>query len=89
MRVTRGSFGGGLHGAGDLLGIDDHRPELEGGEHPAVLADTLLRKEHRPAVFELDRRARSAATTGENTISPALETIMSNNRFTAGPPLLR
>ena len=38
-----------------LLGVDDHRAELQQLEVDAVLADARLPKEHRPAVLELDR----------------------------------
>ena len=45
-----------LDRAGVALGIDDHRAELEGGEDAAVLADTLLDEQYRPAILDLDRR---------------------------------
>ncbi len=46
---------GRLHGAGFAFGILDHRAELIGEEHAAVLADALLLEEDRPAVFGEDR----------------------------------
>ena len=88
-RVTRGSFAGRLDRAGVPLGIDDHRPELEGGEHPAVLADALLHEEHRPAVLELDRRARSARRPARTPAARRRKPAMSNSRFMRRPPLPR
>ncbi len=89
MRVTRGSFAHGLDRAGVSLGIDDHRPELEGGEHPAVLADTLLREEHRTAVLELDRRGDQRGNRREHDQARAPTPAMSNSRFMRRPPLPR
>jgi hypothetical protein len=42
------------------LGPDDHRAELEHLEVLAVLADTGLPVEHRPAILELRRERREA-----------------------------
>src|SRR5688572_14807859 len=44
----------GLHRAGQPLGIDDHRSELNGGEHTAITAHSLLGEQYRAAVLNRD-----------------------------------
>mgnify|MGYP003694496391 CR=1 FL=1 len=74
-----------------LFGVDDHRPELVGGEAPPIEADALLDEEDRPLGVELhgdrdrrqDRREEEEAGAGAGDVDHALRQEAQRVRWAA------